>query len=272
MHQNLEKLFSLKGRVAIVTGALGLIGKNHCEALSEAGANVVVCDLDQYKCNEFSKTLSEESIGIGTDITKKESVQKLKEKALAKFKRIDILVNNAAINDMFENPQAAAELSMFENYPLDLWQKSLDVNVTGMFLCSQVIGSHMAENGKGSIINVASTYGVVAPDQSLYKKPDGTQRFYKSAAYPVTKGAVISFTRFLAAYWGNKRVRVNTLSPGGVENNQDEYFIKNYSSKTPLGRMAVPTDYKGALVFLASDASSYMTGVNLVMDGGRTAW
>ena len=155
----------------------------------------------------------------------KNSVVNLKEKILNEFDRIDVLVNNAAINDMFENPQAAAEQSKFENYPLEMWKKSLDVNVTGMFLCSQVIGSEMAKKGSGSIINIASTYGIVAPDQSLYKKPDGTQSFYKSAAYPVTKGAVISFTRFLAAYWGNKGVRVNTLSPGGVENKQDKYFI-----------------------------------------------
>src|SRR3972149_4865726 len=232
------ELFSLKNKVAVVTGALGLIGKNHCQALAEAGANVVVCDLNEKDCNEFANTLPQKSIGIETDITKKESVIKLKNKILDEFGSIDILVNNAAINDMFENPQAEAELSKFENYPLEMWQKSLDVNVTGMFLCSQIIGSEMAAKGSGSIINIASTYGVVAPDQSLYIKPDGTQSFYKSAAYPVTKGAVISFTRFLAAYWGNKGVRVNALSPGGVENKQDNYFIKNYSAKTPLGRMA----------------------------------
>ena len=265
------KLFSLENKVALVTGALGLIGKHHCEALAEAGANIVVCDLDDTKCLEFASTLQNKSIGIGSDITKKKNVKELLAKSLKVFGKIDILVNNAAVNDMFENPQLAAEQSKFENYPLELWQKSLDVNITGMFLCSQIIGSKMAESGSGSIINIASTYGIVAPDQSLYQMPDGTQTFYKSAAYPVTKGAVISFTRYLAAYWGSKGVRVNTLSPGGVENNQEEYFIKNYKQKTPLGRMAQPTDYKGALIFLASDASAYMTGANLVIDGGWTA-
>ena len=266
------ELFSLKDKVAIITGALGLIGKNHCFALSEAGANIVVCDLDELKCQEFAKLLTTKSIGIGVNITNKSSIENLKDKTIKEFGKIDILVNNAAINDMFENPQAAAEKSMFENYPIDMWQKSLDVNVTGTFLCSQVIGTEMAKAGQGSIINIASTYGIVGPDQSIYKKPDGSQSFYKSPAYPATKGAIINFTRFLAAYWGPKGVRVNTLSPGGVENNQDEYFIKNYSDKTMLGSMAAPDDYKGAIVFLASDASSYMTGANLIVDGGWTAW
>lgn len=265
------QIFSLDNKVALVTGALGLIGKHHCDALAEAGANVIVCDLDSTKCIEFAKSLPKKSIGVGADITKKNFVKELLDKTLKEFGKIDILINNAAINDMFENPQAAEEQSKFENYPLELWQKSLDVNVTGMFLCCQILGSVMASAGSGSIINIASTYGIVAPDQSLYRKSDGTQSFYKSAAYPVTKGAVISFTRFLAAYWGKKGVRVNTLSPGGVENNQDEYFIDNYKRKTLLDRMAQPTDYKGALVFLASDASCYMTGANLVVDGGWTA-
>ncbi|MFO7523911.1 MAG: SDR family oxidoreductase [Ignavibacteriaceae bacterium] len=267
-----SELFSLKNKVAIVTGALGLMGKHHCFALAEAGANVVVADVDEEQCIQFAKELSTDSTGLGVDITKPDSIKSLKEITLKKFDAIDILVNNAAINDMFENPQAAAELSMFENYPLDMWQKSLAVNITGTFLCSQIIGTEMASRGKGSIINIASTYGMVGPDQSIYKKPDGTQSFYKSPAYPATKGAIINFTRFLAAYWGNKGVRVNTLSPGGVENNQEEYFINNYSQKTMLGKMAQPYDYKGAIVFLASDASLYMTGANLVVDGGWTAW
>ncbi|MBT8392811.1 MAG: SDR family oxidoreductase [Ignavibacteria bacterium] len=267
-----QNLFSLKDKVAIVTGALGLIGKHHCHALAEAGASVVVCDLDEVECADFASSLSVLSLGIGADITDKKSVIKLKEKVLSNYGRIDILVNNAAINDKFEDPQTALEESKFENYPLERFQKSLDVNVTGMFLCSQVIGSEMAERKSGSIINVASTYGIVAPDQSIYKNEKGEQTFYKSAAYPVTKGAVISFTKFLAAYWGNKGVRVNTLSPGGVLDNQDEFFLKNYKTRTPLGKMAYPTDYKGAIVFLASDGSSYMTGANLIVDGGWTAW
>jgi NAD(P)-dependent dehydrogenase (short-subunit alcohol dehydrogenase family) len=270
------KQFSLEGKVAVVTGALGLIGKQHCYALAEAGATVVVTDINQEKCVAFASELSAQfqrsMLGFAADITKVDSLKALRDAILNAFGKLDVLVNNAAINDMFENPTAAAELSKFENYPLELWQKSLDVNVTGVFLCSQILGTEMAKRGTGSIINVASTYGIVAPDQSLYKKPDGSQNFWKSAAYPATKGAVISFTRFLAAYWGNKGVRVNTLSPGGVENAQDDYFVKNYSAKTMLGRMAEPTDYKGAIVFLASDASAYMTGANLIVDGGWTAW
>jgi NAD(P)-dependent dehydrogenase (short-subunit alcohol dehydrogenase family) len=261
-------LFSLSGRTALVTGALGLIGREHCRALAGAGARVVVADLDEKACVGFARELGGGAIGVGVDITEADSVRR----AGRASGPLDVLVNNAAINDKFESPQAAAELSKFENYPLELWQKSLDVNVTGTFLCCQILGAEMAKRRRGSIVNVASTYGVVAPDQSIYRRPDGTQRFYKSAAYPATKGAVLSLTRFLAAYWGEAGVRVNALSPGGVEDGQDEHFVKAYSAKTPLGRMARATDYQGALVFLASDASAYMTGANLVVDGGWTAW
>ena len=266
------ELFSLNNKTAIVTGALGLIGKEHCMASSEAGANVVVADINEKDCVEFAKTLENESIGVALDVTEPDSIKKLRDKVLAKFGHIDVLVNNAAINDMFENPKAASEQSKFENYPLELWQKSIDVNLTGVFLCSQILGTVMAKQKSGSIINIASTYGITAPDQSLYIKEDGTQSFYKPPAYSATKGAVIMFTKYLAAYWGKDNVRVNTLTPGGVENSQDEFFVKKYSEKTPLGRMANSTDYKGALIFLASDASSYMTGANLVVDGGWTSW
>ncbi|MFH1197890.1 MAG: SDR family oxidoreductase [bacterium] len=264
--------FSLKNKTAIVTGALGLIGRNHCIALAEAGANVIVADVDEYRCAEFASSLPTESLGIGIDVTSQASLQSSKEKILARFSKIDILVNNAAINDMFENPKAALEQSKFENYPLELWQKSVDVNLTGVFLCSQIFGSEMAKQKSGSIINVASTYGIVAPNQSLYINENGERIFFKPPAYTATKGAVISFTKYLAAYWGKKGVRVNTLTPGGVENGQSEFFINKYSERTPLGRMALPEDYRGAVVFLASDASNYMTGANLVVDGGWTAW
>jgi NAD(P)-dependent dehydrogenase (short-subunit alcohol dehydrogenase family) len=263
-------IFSLEGKVAIVTGACGLIGKKHCEALADAGARVVVADINEAACVAFAKELGEKHLGIPVNVIDEASLKSAKEKILSRFGRIDILVNNAAINDMFENPSLALEHSMFEHYPLDMWKKSLEVNVTGVFLCSQVFGSVMAEAGSGSIINVASTYGITAPDQNLYKDENGIQKFYKSASYPTTKGAVISFTRFLAAYWGNKGVRVNTLSPGGVENNQDDFFVENYSKRTVLGRMAKNSDYQGAIVFLASDASAYMSGANLVVDGGWT--
>ncbi len=264
-------MFSLKGKVAIVTGACGLIGKKHCEALASVGAHVVVADMNEESCKKVVANLQGDHLPLGFDVTNENSIKEACAKILAKYNKIDVLVNNAAINDMFENPALAAEQSKFENYPVDMFRKSLEVNVTGVFLCSQVFGKVMADQGGGSIINVASTYGMVGPDQSIYINPEGKQAFYKSAAYPATKGAIINFTRFLAAYWGNKGVRVNTLSPGGVENGQDEWFIKNYSSKTVLGRMAQPDDYMGAVVFLASDESKYMSGANLVVDGGWTA-
>lgn len=269
---NSLELFSLKGKTAIVTGAAGLIGREHCRALAAAGANVVAVDLDLEKCRDLADSLPTESAGFSCDITNPESIKQLLDNTLALFGKVDILVNNAAINDMVEKGQDSPELSKFENYPLDLFRKVMDVNVTGTFLCSQIIGKTMAERGSGSIINIASTYGVVAPNQSLYINDKNEQAFYKSPAYPAAKGAVLQFTRFLAAYWGRSGVRVNALSPGGVENGQQQYFIDKYSERTPLGRMANATDYMGAIVFLAGDASAYMTGANLIVDGGWVIW
>lgn len=265
-------LFRLDGKVAVVTGAAGLIGRYHCQALADAGAIVVACDLDEGAAVGVASTLGTPHLGRGLDVTNPGSLTALRDELMHEFAAIDILVCNAAMNDMVESPTLAAELSKFENYPLTLWKRVLEVNVTGVFLCCQILGAVMAERGSGSIVNIASTYGVVAPDQSIYRTPDGGQPFYKSAAYPTSKGAVVMLSKFLATYWGDKGVRVNTLSPGGVENNQAAHFIENYSAKTPLGRMAAPSDYMGALVFLASDASAYMTGHNLLVDGGWTAW
>jgi NAD(P)-dependent dehydrogenase (short-subunit alcohol dehydrogenase family) len=268
-------LFDLQGRVAVVTGALGLLGRHHCRALAEAGANVVVTDLDAEGCEELAQDLEtatgREALAHAAEVTDSEALRGLLDATLRRFDQLDVLVNNAAVNDSFSE-RDDPELARFERYPIESWQRSIDVNLTGVFLCCQVFGSSMAARRRGSIINVASTYGVVAPDQSIYARPDGTQSFWKSAAYPAVKAGVLGLTRYLASYWGRSGVRVNALSPGGVEDGQDEYFIRQYSARTPLGRMAEPSEYRGALLFLASDASSYMTGANLVVDGGWTTW
>ena len=265
--------FQLRGKVALVTGALGLLGREHCRALMAAGAEVIVTDLDDDGCRRFAADLelsvAGRALGLALDVTRPESVMAVRERVLASFGRLDVLVNNAAIDHRFSE---GSDDTRFERHPLEAWQKAFDVNVTGVYLCCQILGQPMAERGCGSIINVASTYGLVAPDQRLYRKPDGTQTFFKSAAYPATKGAVLAFTRFLAAYWGPSGVRVNALSPGGVFHDQESYFVDSYAARTPLGRMASPHELRGALVFLASDASSYVTGANLLVDGGWTAW
>ncbi len=266
------ELFDLTGRVAIVTGALGLLGREHCRTLAAAGAHVVVADLQEELCRDFAQELGNGSIGVGMDVTQPDELRRACQRILQHFGRIDVLVNNAALNDMVEDPLAAPELSRVESYPLDLWRRVLEVNVTGVFLCCQVFGSVMAQQRSGSIINIASTYGLVAPDQRLYRRPDGQQTFYKSPVYPTSKGAVLALTRFLAAYWGECGVRVNAITPGGVENKQEPWFVQAYAERTPLRRMAQPTDLRGALLFLASDASAYVTGANIVVDGGWTIW
>jgi NAD(P)-dependent dehydrogenase (short-subunit alcohol dehydrogenase family) len=265
-------LFSLTGKVAVVSGALGLLGREHCSALAEAGASVVLTDINADALGAAAERLREKSgastLAVAADVTCERDVDGLRDAVLARFGQLDILVNNAAIDDKYtENTEHE---SRFEQYSVERFRRTLDVNVTGVFLCCQRLGGLMAERGSGVIVNIASTYALVAPRQDLYRREDGSQAFFKSAAYPASKGAVLQLTRFLAAYWGERGVRVNALCPGGVEAAQDAYFRARYAELTPLRRMAAPGDYRGALTFLASDASGYMTGASLVVDGGYT--
>lgn len=266
--------FSLADKVVVVTGALGLLGREHCAALSEAGARIVLADVNADGLSAFAERLrrdgASDTLAVPVDVTKPDEVEHLRDLTLASFGALDVLVNNAAIDDKFGSD--AADESRFENYSIERFRRQLDVNVTGVFLCCQRLGRVMAERGRGSIINIASTYALVAPNQDLYQREDHTQAFWKGAAYPASKGAVLQLTRFLAAYWGGRGVRVNALCPGGVEAGQDAYFRARYAERTPLKRMAAPGDYRGALLFLASDASAYMTGASLVVDGGFTIW
>ncbi len=278
---NIIKKFDLTGRVAIVTGGPGLLGREFCRTLAEAGATVVVADLNADGVNALTTTLIKggyHAMGVATDITQPESVQATVDETLATYGRLDILVNSAAL-DPKSDPQALVEMAKhgavsgaFEDYPLEAWKAALDVNLTGMFLCCQAaVKPMLAQEKKGSIINICSTYGLAAPDQRIYQR-DGKQTMYKPVYYPVTKAGVLGLTRYLAAYYAGTQIRFNALTPGGVFNNHDEAFLKAYSSRTILGRMANKDEMNGALLFLASDASSYMTGSNLVVDGGWTAW
>jgi NAD(P)-dependent dehydrogenase (short-subunit alcohol dehydrogenase family) len=260
--------------VAVVTGAAGLLGPHHCAALASAGAAVVAADLDARRAEQVAGELAERGLPVvphALDVADPASVRELADAVQHRFGRLDVLVNNAAVDEKVERGSGAPGGDL-ERYPLELWERTLRVNVTGTFLCCRVLGSAMARAGGGSIVNVSSTYGLVAPDQSLYREPDGAQSFFKSAAYPTSKAAVLGLTRYLAAWWGSAGPRVNALCPGGVKNGQSSGFVERYSRRTPLGRMAAPSDYEGAVVFLASDASSYMTGATLVVDGGFTAW
>lgn len=274
----IQEKFDLTGRVALVTGGVGLLGMEFCRSLAEAGAAIAVVDLNGEKAAAVAENLTQSgyrAIGVPTDITRPDSVNDMLAATLKAFGRLDILVNSAALDPKFD-PEALAKgitPGKFEEYPLEQWNAALNVNLTGMFLVTQAcVRPMLAQGKKGSIINICSTYGLNGPDQRIYRKADGSQPAYKPIYYTVTKAGVVGFTKYLAAYYMNTEIRVNMLTPGGVFNGHDETFTQNYAAKTILGRMAHKDEMNGALLFLASDASSYMTGNNVIVDGGWTAW
>lgn len=273
----IQEKFDLTDRVAVVTGGIGLLGREFCWTLAEAGAAVAVVDLNGEATNKVADELTHDgyrAMGIATDITRPESVQAMVKAVLSNFGRLDVLVNSAALDPKFDPDAAAKGIApgAFEDYPLEQWNAALNVNLTGMFLVTQAcVQPMLAQGKKGSIINICSTYGLNGPDQRIYIR-NGERVAYKPVYYTVTKGGVLGFTKYLAAYYAGTEIRVNALTPGGVYNNHEEYFVRNYSAKTILGRMARKDEMNGALLFLASEASSYMTGNNVVVDGGWTAW
>lgn len=269
----LENLFNLKGKVVIITGGAGLLGSQYASALAALGAVPILADMDgalaARAASELEKKYKTKARGFSVDVASKKSLEECRDKVLREFDRLDVLINNAGISGKVADDTVAPG---FEDYPLAEWEKAFDVNITGMFLAAQVFGPLMAKRDGGVIVNVCSIYGILSPDQRIYERESASKNFIKPVSYSVSKSAVLNLTRYLATYWAGKGIRVNTLTPGGVFDNQDAEFVKKYSERTPLGRMANPEDLVGPMLFLISDASRYMTGANLIIDGGWSAW
>jgi NAD(P)-dependent dehydrogenase (short-subunit alcohol dehydrogenase family) len=274
MNSRYRSLFELKGKHAIVTGAVGILGQRFCQGLAEFGAQVAVVDLDLDRCTAFAGDLERShgtpALGVACDVSDPASVASMVDEVVRRFGAIDILHNNAA--------SKSADLDAFfastEQYSLSEWRKIMSVNVDGMFLVAQAVGGQMQKQGTGgSIIQTASIYGILSSDKRIYEGSFYLGRQISNpAVYSTSKAAVIGLTRYLAANWGDARIRVNALVPGGVESGQNDTFKARYSARVPLARMAQPDELVGALVYLASDASSYVTGHCLVVDGGLSAW
>lgn len=276
--ENTLDLFKLNRRVAVITGGAGLLGTEFCRSLAQAGAAVVVADLDTEKAGTLAESITAsggKALPIQVDVTQPVSVQQMVSSTLKTFGSLDILVNSAVLDPKFDPDHAPdnqqAIPGEFESYPVQAWNDALAVNLTGAFLCSQAAAIPMLAQGRGVIVNISSIYGLVGPDQRLYQRPDQPPQ-YKPVYYSVTKAGILGLTRYLATYYAGKNIRVNCLTPGGVYNQHDEEFLQAYSSRTVLGRMAQKGEMNAALLFLASEASSYMTGANLVVDGGWSAW
>lgn len=268
-------LFDVRDRVVVVTGGLGQLGRQYSLALVDRGAKVAIFDLQVTEpkvAERFGVRANDESLlYLRVDVTSRESILQGLDDVRARWGVPHALINNAALDSPPDAP--AEENGPFESYPAASWDKVTEVNVKGVFLCCQVVGGEMASAGRGSIVNVCSIYGVVSPDQRIYEyRRAGGEAFFKPVAYSVSKSALLNLTRYLATYWAGQNVRVNTITLGGVFNQQDDEFLKGYCARVPLGRMAREDEYNGAMIFLISNASSYMTGSNLIVDGGWTAW
>jgi len=275
------ELFKLDGRVALVTGGAGLLGAGFCRSLAQAGAAVMAADINAAAAEDLAKAIVESGYRVSAvevDVTNPASVQRMVQAALETYGRLDILVNSAALDPKFDPHHQTAALhrpgtGAFEDFPFEAWNQALAVNLTGAYLCCQAAVAPMLVKGSGVIINLSSIYGLAGPDQRLYQRADaGAPPQYKPVYYSVTKAGILGLTRYLATYYAGKNIRVNALTPGGVYNGHDESFVQAYSARAVLGRMAEKDEMNGALLFLASDASAYMTGANLVVDGGWTAW
>ena len=273
MTSYLEELFDVKNKNILITGAAGTLGSEFAKILSKYGANIILVDIDK-KINQIEKSIRKtyktNAKSYSLDISKENEIIKLRKKVISDFKKIDGLINSAGFTNVTAIKKSQKISVPLESFPAKFWNQMLAINLTATFYFCREFGSHMAKENNGSIVNIGSTYGMVGADQKIY----GKSNINSPVSYAASKGGIINLTRYLAAYWEGKNVRVNTLSPGGVkdERYQTKDFIKNYSNKTILGRMAKNTDYNGAVLFLLSNASSYMTGSNLVVDGGWTAW
>ena len=266
----ISKIFDIKNKTIIITGSAGRLGTEFSHTLSSAGANVILLDINSEKNKKLeiilSKMFNTKPKAYTVDITNESALTSVTKDIIKKYGKIDALINNAFLNPNFSKKSSSA----FEQYPKALWERAIGINLTGVFVSCKIIGGVMAKQQHGVIINISSIYGIVGADQRIY----GTSNLNSSISYAASKGGVVNLTKYLAAYWHRKNIRVNTMSLGGVldKSYMSKEFIKNYSEKTMLGRMANKEDYNGALLFLISDASSYMTGTNLVIDGGWTAW
>lgn len=274
------KRFDISGRVCIVTGGGGLIGLKHAEAITEGGGIPVLLDIIQAGMDRNIKTLKEEYGDdikyetIVTDITDRDALSKVRDELLEKYGHIDVLINNAANNPKVEGGSKNLGAMRFTNFPVDIWNQDLAVGLTGAMLCAQVFGEVMEKQKKGVVLNISSDYGLIAPDQRIYRKeglPE-EQQTVKPVSYSVVKHGIIGLTKYLAIYWAEKGIRVNTLCPASLANGQDEEFVNKISNLIPLGRMSDPDEYVCTILYMISDAATYMTGATVVCDGGRTSW